>query len=58
MLDGIFEEDEIPFKNLTMAQFLYGELCIWERPKPKPVKVRTRQYLLKKMLKNEPRVRF
>ena len=46
MLDSIFEDNKIPFKNLAMAQFLYGELCIWERPKTKPVEVKARQYLL------------
>ena len=51
MLDGVFENDEIPFKDLTMAQFLYGELCIWERPKTKPVETKARQYLLRKMVK-------
>ena len=51
MLDGVFEDDEIPFKNLTMAQFLCGELCIWERPKTKPTEGKARKYLLKKMLK-------
>ena len=45
MLDGVFE-DEIPFINLAMAQFLYGELCIWDRPKTKPVEVKAKQYLL------------
>ena len=50
MLDGIFE-DEILFKSLTVAQFLYRELCIWERPKTKPNEIKARQYLLKKCSK-------
>ena len=58
MLDSIFEGNEIPFKDLTMAQFLYGELCIWERPRTKPVEIKARQYLLKKMVKNEPKLGF
>ena len=38
MLDGVFNDDEIPFENLTMSQFLYGELCIWKIPKSKKKK--------------------
>ena len=48
MLDGIFEEDEIAFKDLSMAQFLCGRLCIWDRPKIKKEEIKARQYLLKK----------
>ena len=58
MLDCVFEDDEIPFKDLTMAQFLFGELCIWDRPKTKQCEIKTRQYLLKKMVKNESKLRF
>ena len=58
MLDGVFEDDEIPFKDLTMAQFLFGELCIWERPKTKQCEIKARQYLLTKMVKNEPKLGF
>ena len=58
MLDGISEDDEIPFKDLTMAQFLYGEVCIWKRPITKPVEIKARQYLFKKMVKNEPKLGF
>ena len=32
MLDGVFDEEDISFKELNMSQFLYGELCIWDRP--------------------------
>ena len=58
MFDGIFEDYEIPFKKLTMVQFLYCELCIWERARTKLVEVKARQYLLKKMVKNEPKLGF
>ena len=58
MLDGVFDYDEIPFKNLTMAQFLYGKLCIWDRPKISLSETKARQYLLKKMVKNEPKLGF
>ena len=51
MLDGVFEEDEIAFKDLSMAQFLYGKLCIWDRLKIKKDEIKARQYLLKKVVK-------
>ena len=44
MLDGIFDEDEISFKELTLSQFVYGELSIWQRPKPSKLKERHGRY--------------
>ena len=35
MLDSVFEEDEIPFNDFSMLQFLNGDLCMWDRPKKK-----------------------
>ena len=58
MLDGIFEDEEIPFKELTISQFLCGELCIWDRPKTNRHEIKARRYLIKKMLKNEPKLGF
>ena len=58
MLDGVFDDDEFKFKNLTLTQFLYGELCIWEKPKLKKDELKARLYLMKKVLKNEPKLGF
>ena len=58
MLDGVFDDDEIEFKNLTLAQFLYGELCIWEKPTLNKNELKARIYLVKKILKNEPKLGF
>ena len=58
LLDGVFDEDEILFKDLNMAQFLYGELCIWDRPSVKKDELKARHYLLKKMVKTEPKLGF
>ena len=33
MTDDAFEWEDIPFKDLTLAQFVYGELCIFQRKK-------------------------
>ena len=58
MLDGMLDDEEIPFKELTISQFLYGELCIWDRPKTNRHEIKARRYLIKKMLKNEPKLGF
>ena len=58
MLDGIFDKDEISFKELTLSQFIYGELCIWQRPKTSIKERKAREILLKKVIKNEPKLWF
>ena len=58
MLDGIFEEDEIPLKELTMSQFIYGELCIWQRPRSSKLEWKAREVLLQRVVKNEPMLGF
>ena len=40
-----------------MAQFLFRELCIWDRPKSEQSEIKAR-HLLKKMIKNEPKLGF
>ena len=58
MLDGIFDEDEISFKELTLSQFIYGELSKWQRPKTKNVECKTRELLLQRVVKIEPKLGF
>ena len=58
MLDGIFDKDEISFKELMLSQFVYGELCIWQRPKTSIKERKAREILLKKVIKNEPKLGF
>ena len=58
MLDSVFDDEDISFKELTMPQFLYGELCIWDRPSIKKDELNTHHYLLKKMIRNEPKLGF
>ena len=58
MLDGIFDKDEISFKELTLSQFVHGELCIWQRPKTSIKERKARDILLKKVIKNEPKLGF
>ena len=50
MLDGMFDEDEISFKDLTLSQFIYGELCMWQRPKTSMKERKAREILLKKVV--------
>ena len=56
MLDGMFDEDEISFKDLILSQFICGELCIWQRPKTSTRERKARENLLTKVVKNEPKL--
>ena len=58
MLDGTFDEDEICFKDLTLSQFVYGELAIWQRPKTSKTERKAREVLLQIVMKNEPKLGF
>ena len=51
MLDGIFDKDKISFKELILSQFVYGELCIWQRPKTSIKERKAREILLKMLLR-------
>ena len=51
MLDGTFDEDEISFKDLTLSQFVYGELCIWQGPRTSKAERKAHEILLKKVVK-------
>ena len=58
MLDGIFDEKEICFKDLTLSQFVCGELAIWQHPKTSKVEQKAREILLQRVVRNEPKLRF
>ena len=57
-LDRAFHEDEICFKELTLSQFVYEELAIWQRPKTSRMERKSREILLQRVVKNEPKLGF
>ena len=58
ILDGTFDEEEICFKDLTLSQFVYGELAIWQKPKISKTKRKAREVLLQRVIKYEPKFGF
>ena len=49
---------EICIKDLTLSQFVYGELAIWQRPKTSKIDRIARKIWLQRLVKNEPKLGF
>ena len=58
MLDRIFYEKVICFKDLMLSHFVYGQSAIWQHPKTSRVEWKARELLLQRVIKNEPKLGF